>query len=356
MKKPMKKSTRLTVGISVIAVCVLVIFVIFKDAVSDSMSENFKGISSQANRAISPIGEFGYSSGNGAMADNMTAEMAAASSGGSESVTLITDRKLIKRVDMSVETKEFDQFMEELEMRIPEFGGYVENMDINNGSAYSSYRSSKDASITIRIPQEQLQAFVDVVGERANVTKHSENIQDVTLEYVDLESHKKVLLTEQESLLKILETATNLEDIIILEERLTRVRYQIESMEAQLRTFDNKVNYSTVQLRVSEVKELTPVEERTIFQQMGDKFIESLGEICNGFIELIIWFVGSIPYFAVLILFILILIGFIKLLNKSSQKSKKSGGEKAEEAVSEKVEEKVTEKANSEIVSRNENE
>ena len=69
-----------------------------------------------------------------------------------------------------------------------------------------------------------------------------------------LQSHKKALLAEQESLLSMMEQAESIEDIIAINEQLTDVRYQIESMESQLRTYDNQVDYSTVNLYIDEVE------------------------------------------------------------------------------------------------------
>ena len=68
----------------------------------------------------------------------------------------------------------------------------------------------------------------------------------MTLQYVDLESHKKALTTEQDRLIELMEQAETVEDIITIEGRLSEVRYQLESMESQLRTYDNKIDYSTV--------------------------------------------------------------------------------------------------------------
>ena len=66
--------------------------------------------------------------------------------------------------------------------------------------------------------------------------------------------------------------------IITLEDRMSTVRYQLESMESQLRTYDNMVDYSTVHMNIQEVKELTPVieEEETAWERFVNGFKESL--------------------------------------------------------------------------------
>lgn len=237
----------------------------------------------------------------------------------------VSDRKLIKTVDMTVETKEFDRLLATLETRVAQLGGYIESLETYNGSAYSNYRSRRDANVTIRIPQEELDGFLEEVSGISNVVRRNQSVQDVTLTYVDLESHKKVLQAEQERLVELIEEADKLEDILTIESRLTEVRYQLESMEAQLRTYDNKINYSTIELYVEEVVELTPVAERTAWQRIGDGFMESLQDIGDGLVEFGIWFIVNIPYFilwAVIIIIIIMVIRGLKKVIKSGKKKK----------------------------------
>ncbi len=235
-----------------------------------------------------------------------------------------SDRKLIRTVNMSVETKEFDSVMGTLEQRITDLGGYIENMETYNGSVYSSYRSSRSASMTARIPAGQLNGFLSEVSEISNVTRRSENVQDVTLDYVDMASHKKTLQAEHDRLLELMEQAESIEDIITIEQRLSNVRYQIESMEAQLRTYDNKVDYSTVYLDVSEVQELTPVHKETLWERISGGFMEDLKGIGNGALEIIIWLLVHIPslllWALVIVLFILWVRWYMKRSRKKAEK------------------------------------
>ena len=172
-----------------------------------------------------------------------------------------SQRKLIKTVEMDIETKEFDNVLSALESEVAALGGYIENSNTYNGSSYSSHRETRWADMTVRIPEEELDSFLNTVSDISNVTRRSDNVEDVTLAYVDLESHRDALRTEQTRLLELLEQAETIEDIITIESRLSEVRYQLESMESQLRTYDNKIDYSTVYLNISEVEVFTPVSE-----------------------------------------------------------------------------------------------
>ena len=219
-------------------------------------------------------------------------------------------RKLIKTVNMDVETKEYDMVMSKLEQQINNLGGYIENSDTYNGSTYSGRYNERYANMTIRIPKANLNVLLDTVSDICNVVRRSDNVEDVTLSYVDMESRRNTLKIEQERLLALLDKADDLESIIVLEERLSEVRYRLESMESQLRTLDNQVDYSTVYLNVSEVKELTPVAEQNAFERIAEGFKDSLEDIGEGAVDFAVWFVINIPYFIVWGI-ILVIIGVI---------------------------------------------
>lgn len=281
----------------------------------------------------------GYSMNSAVMKDSAMSEAAtemdmglyesessgsAASFVGESAAVADSQRKLIKTVNMTVETKEYDALMSTLTDRVKALGGYIERMDAYNGSSYSGSRSARNASLTIRIPKDKLDGFLETVSAAGNVISRSDNVEDVTLTYVDLESHKEALEVEQERLLAYLEQAETIEDMITLESRLSNVRYQLESMESQLRTFDNQVDYSTVYISIEEVKELTPVpvDEPTRWERLTEGFVESLKDVGNGILDFLIWIVVHLPYIAVWAVVIIGIILIIRGIRKHSKKKK----------------------------------
>lgn len=223
-----------------------------------------------------------------------------------------TDRKLIRTVSLSAETREFEQAMTTLETQVRQLGGYIEKLETYNGSRYSSSNSVKYSNMTIRIPKANLNYFLETVSGVCNVTRKNEDLQDVTLSYVDIESRRDTLRAEQERLLSFLERAETVEEIIALEERISEVRYQLESMEAKLRTIDNQVDFATVNLNLSEVQELTPVEEPTAWERLAGGFMNNLGDIGVGLMNFGIWFVVNIPYFVIWAIIITIAVFVIR--------------------------------------------
>lgn len=221
----------------------------------------------------------------------------------SEKKKVDNNRKLIKTVNMDVETKEFDQLITTLDTQVDMFDGYVESQNTWNGTYYDYYGrytdpTARNASYTIRIPRENLDAFLETFSPLCNIKSKSESVEDITLSYVDLQSHKEALETEEQTLLQLMEEATEMYDILTIEDKITDIRYQLQSMESQLRTYDNKVTYSTVYMTITEVKELTIVEPEpeTFWDRLSTRFTNSMINMGDGFQSFIIWFIAALPH------------------------------------------------------------
>lgn len=240
-------------------------------------------------------------------------------------------RKLIKNVNMDVETEDFDKLIANVENKITALGGYAENKDIG-GRSYYNEGGSRYANITARIPSNRLDEFVSTVTAQSNVINKNESVEDVTLQYVDVEAHRDSLRTEQERLNALLEQAEDLETIIALEERLTEVRYQLESYESQLRSMDNQVDYSTVYLYITEVERLTPQAEKSPWEQMRVGFAESVYNVGKGLQNFGIGFVIALPYLLTIALIIGIIAAIVLIIVKSAEKHTKKRSQKLQQS------------------------
>lgn len=209
------------------------------------------------------------------------------------------NRKLIKTVDLSIETISFDETISKLREKIASVGGYIENEYTFNGSIYNNNRQNKYANITVRVPDDKLDVFVNDASGTGNVTQKTTSTKDVTLNYVDTESKKQMYLAQQESLLALMENAESIEEITYLTQELASVRYNIESMESTLRVYDDLVDYATVNININEVQVLTTptvVEEKTPGQELKEGFVNSLNDVLVGTRNFFIRLVINLPY------------------------------------------------------------
>lgn len=231
-----------------------------------------------------------------------------------------TEQKLIKTVRMDVETEDLENLLPQISGKISSLGGYVENQELYNGSAYSSYRH-RSASLTVRIPAENLNGFVEDVKGVSNVVTYNESTENVTLQYVSTESRMKALEVEQERLLELLGKAENMADLLEIEARLTDVRYELENVTSQLRVLSNQVDYATIHLYISQVKVYTEVEEQTVWQRIGSGFKENLRSIGEDMTDFFVWLVTYSPQ---LILWAVIIAAAVVILKKKLAKKKVS--------------------------------
>ena len=167
-----------------------------------------------------------------------------------------------------------------------------------------------------------------------------ERVEDVTFQYVDMESHKSALLVEQERLLELMSQAESIDDIITIESRLSDVRYQLESMESQLRTYDNLIDYATISISISEVVRFTPQPTQTTWEKIKEGFSNNLFNIKKGIKNFCIGFIIAIPYlilWAIIIVLMFFLIRFLIKWNDKRNTRKKEIKERRSHQTDEKV-------------------
>ncbi len=256
------------------------------------------------------------------------AESEAVTSDSAGGADVTTNRKLIRTVSMDVETEEFETMVSNVESKVNALGGYIESAYTYNGSAYYSSRD-RYAEMTVRVPDADLDRFVEQVEGFSNVVSKTTNTQDITLEYVDTEGLRDMYLAEETSLLALLEKAETVEDITYLTTRLSEVRFQIENLESRLLKYDDLVEYATIHLYIQEVEVYTPVvtEEKTFGEEIKEGFKANVLDIWNSFVRFVKNIIINSPYiirFFVIVGLIILAIRLIIVIIKKVIKNKKA--------------------------------
>lgn len=211
---------------------------------------------------------------------------------------LPADQKIITTLNITAQTENMDPLLEKINGKIAQLGGYMESQEVYNGSSYDKAYRYRYAYLTIRIPADQMDSFVELVKENANVVRQNISTENVTLTYVGVQSRITALETERERLMELLAKAENMEDLLMIESRLTDVQAELEEYTSRLRVLDNKINYSTIHLDLEEVKEVTPVEDepKTVWQRIGSGLGRNLKNLGNGLVDFFVWIIISLPF------------------------------------------------------------
>ena len=237
---------------------------------------------------------------------------------GSASQPLPQNRKWVITMSLSAETGDLDAALDAVLAKVSQMEGYVESQSVSGGSAGSGRH--RFANLTLRIPANVVDGFVEEVADLTNLVSSSRNVQDITLTYSDTAGRVTALETEQARLLELMEQAENMSDLLEIEARLTEVRYQLENYASTLRLYDNQVDYATVSLYISEVEKYTPVEEPGFWEKITSGLADSIVNLGETIVASITWLIIDLPYLAVIAL----VVWLITALTKRSLRKRKA--------------------------------
>lgn len=218
------------------------------------------------------------------------------------------DRKIIRTVTMSCETKAYDDAVTLIMDTLNTHGGYVEASNVT-GTGYENVKNSaRRASYTLRVPAEKLDAFLETLRTNEGIRILSQNAtsDEITATYYDTVSRLETLKAEKASLTAMLEGFTDYKDIsnmLKVQERLYDVIEEIEALQTKLNLYDGRVAMSTVHLTLNEVIVYTEVVEPdpTFGERIGEAFRESWADFGEGCQDFAVWFVEAFPTLLVLV-------------------------------------------------------
>ena len=222
--------------------------------------------------------------------------------------------KIIRTYDLQVQTKAYDETWNTVQQKVTELGGYVES------SESSGQEGERWCSLTLRIPADQAETFLTALGEAGTIVYQSSATENVTLTYTDVQSHIDALKTEQETLMRLMEEADQLEDVLSIQSYLTDVRYELDSYESQMRVLENRVSYSTITVNIDEVERVTPQEEKGFFAESWAKLQDTMYELGQTIRTFGIWFIGSLPVLILLGAAIAVVVVVIRKICKKGDK------------------------------------
>ena len=165
--------------------------------------------------------------------------------------------KIIYTASGDIQTKEYEESYDSLMTILRENGGYVSNSSVSGGyTSESGFYFNRSAYMTLRVPVEKYRIFLEATETVGTITNLNEYTDDITSSYIDTEARLKTLKAQESRLLELLSGAEVIGDMIEIESKLSDVRYQIESYQSQMNTFDKLLAYSTVTINLQEVTDI----------------------------------------------------------------------------------------------------
>ncbi|MDX1971276.1 MAG: DUF4349 domain-containing protein, partial [Candidatus Sumerlaeia bacterium] len=179
--------------------------------------------------------------------------LATQSTSGTEEQVL-QERFLIWYVNVEMEVYEIAEAVEKINEMTKLHGGVVSS---------SSIDGEKEGEMTLRIPNEKLDAALEGLTTVGKVKELNKTSDDVTERLVDQQARLQSKKALRDRLNKLLERSNTVDEVLKVEEQLGRLQADIESMEAQLRSLQGMVQHATVRIEL---------ERKTILGPLGYVF------------------------------------------------------------------------------------
>lgn len=181
----------------------------------------------------------------------------------------VLGRTIIRNGFVAIEVESVGAAFEAAQALALTHGGYVADSSFSGDYGDDDEERFTYASLTLRIPADRFDRVVDDLRALAlSVISISTNTQDVTGEVTDLESDLRNLRAVESTYLELLGEATEVGDVVLVHDRLTQTRGQIERIQGSLALLQSLSDLSTLRVELQSMPPDDPVG--------GDSLLDAL--------------------------------------------------------------------------------
>lgn len=216
-----------------------------------------------------------------------------------------TAKKIIKKGEISFETRNLAKTRRAIISQLQKLGGYIAD-DTQN---LQSDDDRKQQELQVRIPAKYFDAFVDSIcaGAYKIDNKHI-STSDVTTQYIDMDTRLQNKKTLEARYLDLLKKATRMADMLAIENKLSDIRSDIESEQGQLNYMSKQVAFSSLDITFYTLNTSRP-ETGNGF---GYRFVHSLGSGFDWLKDLFFGFVATWPFWVGLLVVVMVVRRYFK--------------------------------------------
>ena len=221
------------------------------------------------------------------------------------------NRMVIYNADLRIEVNDFRTVQDDIENLVRDMRGYIVQSNV-----YNQGNNQLSGSVTLRIPQTNFDEFLNQV-ESLSIKVHNRDVrgQDVTEEYVDLESRLKSKQVVEERLLQFLKDAKETKDLLQISDDLANIQEELEQIKGRMKYLENQTSLSTVTISIFENKVIVPDFEKddlNTVEKTKQQFMTSLNALLGFASGVVVFLIGNSPIIFLLGVLIIIIMIVIK--------------------------------------------
>ena len=239
------------------------------------------------------------------------------------------DQKITYTCNLEIETEEYDETISAIRDKISNYECVVSYESESDSDIYWYYSDRQDSAsmhmyLSVMVPAESYDLFVNDICDTGKVLSKNMSAENITKNYSETKAYVDSLSTELEKLQNMMEQAEDIEDMLAIEDRITEVETQLNRYKSDLANLETQIQYSTVNINVSEVKEYTPTTMAT--ENFGERIVktfreawDNFGTFLQGLLLVVILLLPFIALIAVILAVVLIVIKKRKAAKKKNK-------------------------------------
>jgi len=218
--------------------------------------------------------------------------------------TQLQERLVIQNADLSIVVADPQIKMAAISAMAKELGGFVVSSNM-----YQSYLSNgepvPEGSIMIRVPADKLDSALNQIkADAVEVRNENRSGQDVTQDYIDLNSQLHSMQAAADQLTKIMQSAEKTEDVLNVFTQLQSYNQQIEVIKGQIQYYEQASALSAISITLIAEETIQPIEIGGWKPQgVARDAIQTLIRFWQGFVDFMInFFLLALPVFITILL------------------------------------------------------
>lgn len=191
--------------------------------------------------------------------------------------------KIIKSGSIISQTEGYDLFLNDLISMVEELGGYIEQNNTNVNNIYGD-KKLKYGYLKIRVPQDKFNELVSYLELSSDINQKNVVESNVTKDYYEKDNQVRNLELQEVHLRELFEKAQTVEEMLLIENELRRIRTEIDALNISLSDIDDRSSMSTITLEVQEVLKanLNMSDRDNVWERAKEGFINTI----NGIVEI----------------------------------------------------------------------
>ncbi len=228
-----------------------------------------------------------------------------------------SEQMIIYTGHLEVEVNDFQNMTDRIKQELSKIDGYV----VESSEHAKGDDEQKSGYMVVRVPQQEFDSFMNSLEtEDTNIKSRNQQSEDVTEEYVDLESRLKAKEAVEERLLQFMEQADKTEDLLKISDDLSKVQEDIEQIKGRMNYIENHVAYSTVHISIEErnikVPDVQSQDDLNTLAKAQKLFMDTINSLLKVGSSIVVLIVGLSP-----ILIPVSIVAIYLLLKRKRQKN-----------------------------------